>query len=43
MTYEEIAAALEIPIGSIGPTRARALARLRSELGQGPELALMSD
>ena len=43
MTYEEIAAALEIPIGSIGPTRARALARLRSELGKGPELALMSD
>lgn len=43
MTYEEIAAALEIPIGSIGPTRARALARLRAELGQGDELALMSD
>jgi RNA polymerase sigma factor (sigma-70 family) len=30
--YEEIAAALDIPIGSIGPTRARALERLRLEL-----------
>ena len=30
-SYREIAAALGIPIGSIGPTRARALARLRSE------------
>jgi RNA polymerase sigma factor (sigma-70 family) len=28
-SYQEIAAALEVPIGSIGPTRARALARLR--------------
>jgi RNA polymerase sigma factor (sigma-70 family) len=31
-SYEEIGAALEMPIGSIGPTRARALARLRGEL-----------
>jgi RNA polymerase sigma factor (sigma-70 family) len=30
-SYQEIAAALDMPIGSIGPTRARALARLRSE------------
>jgi RNA polymerase sigma factor (sigma-70 family) len=30
--YEEIAAALDIPIGSIGPTRERALARLRELL-----------
>ena len=30
--YEEISAALGIPIGSIGPTRARALVRLRREL-----------
>ena len=28
-TYEELAAALDIPIGSIGPTRARCLERLR--------------
>jgi RNA polymerase sigma factor (sigma-70 family) len=31
-SYEEIGAALEIPIGSIGPTRGRALNRLRREL-----------
>ena len=30
--YEEIAAALDMPIGSIGPTRQRALARLREQL-----------
>jgi RNA polymerase sigma factor (sigma-70 family) len=30
-SYEEIGAALEMPIGSIGPTRARALQRLRRE------------
>jgi RNA polymerase sigma factor (sigma-70 family) len=28
-SYEEIACALEMPVGSIGPTRERALARLR--------------
>ena len=28
-SYEEIAGALGMPIGSIGPTRARALERLR--------------
>jgi RNA polymerase sigma factor (sigma-70 family) len=31
-TYEEISAALDLPIGSIGPTRARALERLRNQL-----------
>jgi RNA polymerase sigma factor (sigma-70 family) len=31
-SYEEIGAALGMPIGSIGPTRARALARLRCQL-----------
>lgn len=31
-SYEEIGAALEMPIGSIGPTRARALGRLRREV-----------
>jgi RNA polymerase sigma factor (sigma-70 family) len=36
-SYEEIGAALGMPIGSIGPTRARALDRLRRELdGAGP-------
>jgi RNA polymerase sigma factor (sigma-70 family) len=40
--YEEIAAALSMPIGSIGPTRQRALERLRQELdGQGT-LSLMT-
>jgi RNA polymerase sigma factor (sigma-70 family) len=31
-SYEEISAALVMPIGSIGPTRSRALERLRREL-----------
>lgn len=31
-TYEEVGLALEMPIGSIGPTRARCLKRLRREL-----------
>jgi RNA polymerase sigma factor (sigma-70 family) len=31
-SYEEIAAMLRMPIGSIGPTRGRALARLRAQL-----------
>jgi len=31
-SYEDISAALAMPIGSIGPTRARALERLRKEL-----------
>jgi RNA polymerase sigma factor (sigma-70 family) len=32
LSYEEIAAGLGVPIGSIGPTRARSLQRLRREL-----------
>lgn len=43
LSYQEVSARLGIPIGSIGPTRARALARIRScpavaallEVGQG--------
>jgi RNA polymerase sigma factor (sigma-70 family) len=31
-SYEQVAAALDIPVGSIGPTRARCLARLRTLL-----------
>jgi DNA-directed RNA polymerase specialized sigma24 family protein len=30
LSYEEISARLGVPVGSIGPTRARALARVRS-------------
>jgi RNA polymerase sigma factor (sigma-70 family) len=40
--YEEIAAALDIPIGSIGPTRQRALTRLRRELNMQGTLFLMT-
>lgn len=40
--YEEISAALDLPIGSIGPTRARALERLRRELSHEGSLALMA-
>jgi RNA polymerase sigma factor (sigma-70 family) len=32
LSYEEIGAALAMPVGSIGPTRGRALERLRREL-----------
>jgi len=32
LSYAEISAALEIPIGSVGPTRARCLTRLRRQL-----------
>jgi RNA polymerase sigma factor (sigma-70 family) len=31
-SYAEVAAALDLPVGSIGPTRARCLERLRQEL-----------
>lgn len=31
-SYEEISGALDMPIGSIGPTRARCLVRLRDEM-----------
>jgi RNA polymerase sigma factor (sigma-70 family) len=41
-TYEEISAALDIPIGSIGPTRARALERLRRQLDNEGTLTLMT-
>jgi RNA polymerase sigma factor (sigma-70 family) len=41
--YEEISAALDIPIGSIGPTRGRALARLREELEIERAVTLMHD
>ena len=41
--YEEIAAALDMPIGSIGPTRGRALERLRQELEREGPLSLMTD
>jgi RNA polymerase sigma factor (sigma-70 family) len=40
-SYEEISAALGIPVGSIGPTRARALERLRRELRRDGALALL--
>jgi RNA polymerase sigma factor (sigma-70 family) len=40
--YEEIAAALDMPVGSIGPTRGRALDRLRQELGRDGTLTLLS-
>lgn len=35
-SYAEIGAALDMPVGSIGPTRARCLACLRHELARGP-------
>jgi len=40
-TYPEVSAALQMPRGSIGPTRARALARLRSELDRRNTLNLL--
>lgn len=41
--YEDISAALDMPIGSIGPTRARALERLREEIEREGELSLITD
>jgi RNA polymerase sigma factor (sigma-70 family) len=41
-TYEEISAALDMPIGSIGPTRARALERLRRQLDSEGTLTLIA-
>jgi RNA polymerase sigma factor (sigma-70 family) len=35
LSYAEVAAALEMPIGSIGPTRRRCLAKLREHMGAG--------
>jgi RNA polymerase sigma factor (sigma-70 family) len=40
--YEEIASALSMPVGSIGPTRARALDRLRDELDHEGGLAVLA-
>jgi DNA-directed RNA polymerase specialized sigma24 family protein len=34
-SYAEVAAALGLPVGSIGPTRARCLQRLRDQLPAG--------
>ena len=39
--YDEISAALNMPIGSIGPTRARALERLQQELDSDGTLTLL--
>lgn len=41
-SYEQISSALGMPVGSIGPTRARALCRLRSELANDGSLALLA-
>lgn len=41
-TYEQISSTLGMPIGSIGPTRARALRRLRSELANDGSLDLLA-
>jgi DNA-directed RNA polymerase specialized sigma24 family protein len=41
-SYEEVSAALDLPIGSIGPTRARALERLRQQLEHDGTLTLMT-
>ena len=42
-SYEDISAALEMPIGSIGPTRARALERLRRELARESEFTTIDN
>jgi RNA polymerase sigma factor (sigma-70 family) len=42
MSYEDLSTLLEMPIGSIGPTRARCLERLR-RLAAGAGLAVSSD
>jgi DNA-directed RNA polymerase specialized sigma24 family protein len=34
LSYVEVAAALEMPVGSVGPTRRRCLARLREQLAR---------
>ena len=38
-SYDEIGSALGMPVGSIGPTRGRALERLRRELQHAPRSA----
>jgi RNA polymerase sigma factor (sigma-70 family) len=40
--YEDISVALEMPVGSIGPTRQRALERLRRELDRQGSLSLLA-
>jgi RNA polymerase sigma factor (sigma-70 family) len=42
-TYEEISAALDMPIGSIGPSRQRALERLRRALESQRAMALLGE
>ena len=42
-SYEEVSAALDMPIGSIGPTRGRALERLRHELRRTGVVGLGSE
>jgi len=42
-TYEEISAALGMPIGSIGPSRQRALERLRRALRSQRAMALLAE
>ncbi len=42
-TYEEISVALDMPVGSIGPTRARALERLRQVLDSEGALSSLRD
>lgn len=37
--YQQISTSLKIPVGSIGPTRARSLSRLRREVGRAGLLA----
>lgn len=39
LSYEQVAEALDMPIGSIGPTRARCLDQLRRKLGSDVSLA----
>lgn len=41
--YAEIACAIDIPVGSIGPTRARALAQLREILEEAGQLRSLTD
>jgi RNA polymerase sigma factor (sigma-70 family) len=42
LSYEQIAARLQMPVGSVGPTRIRALQRLRREVDQVDPLALVA-
>jgi RNA polymerase sigma factor (sigma-70 family) len=41
-TYEEISAALDMPVGSIGPTRARCLAKLRQLMAEETQTGELS-